>query len=84
MNDAFSNIKTVPTRDIYVGSEYRVGQVAKVVISGFPSFKEGDLIPYDAEIIVVYHDKREITIPFSERSLRHMNYVLAGDKLTFC
>lgn len=52
-----------------------------MVISGSSFFNSGDQIPYDAEIIITYHDKKEITIPFSERSLRKMNYVLAGDKL---
>lgn len=45
------------------------------------NFEKGDLIPYDAEIIITYHEKKEITIPFSERSLRKMNYVEAGDRL---
>ena len=80
-HDAFSNIKTVPIKDIYVGSEYDVGQVLKVAIGGSSSFQEGARIPYDAEIVISYHDKREITVPFSERSLRNMNYVLACNKL---
>lgn len=81
VHDAFSNIKTVPIKDVYVGSEYNVGQVVKVIIGGSSSFREGARIPYDAEIVISYHDKREITVPFSERSFRNMNYVLAGDKL---
>ena len=52
-----------------------------MIISGSSFFNSGDQISYDAEIIITYHDKKEITIPFSERSLRKMNYVLAGDKL---
>ena len=39
------------------------------------------MLPYDTEIIITYHEKKEITIPFSERSLRNMNYVEAGDRL---
>ena len=79
--DAFSNIKAVPIKDIYKGSAHSIGQVEQVVIDGSSFFREGDPIPYDAEIIITYHEKREITIPFSERSLRKENYVLAGDKL---
>ena len=79
--NAFSNIKAIPIKDVYKGSSYDVGQVEQVVISGSSFFNSGDQIPYDAEIIITYHDKKEITIPFSERSLRKMNYVLAGDKL---
>ena len=78
---AFTNIKSVLVKDIYTGSPYEVGQVEQVVIDGSGYFQEGDQIPYDADIVITYHEKREITIPFSERSLRKMNYVEAGDKL---
>lgn len=78
---AFNNIKSVSVKDIYTGSPYEVGQVEQVVIDGSGYFQEGDQIPYDADIVITYHEKREITIPFSERSLRKMNYVEAGDKL---
>lgn len=80
-NQAFSNIKKIPIKDIYVDSLYRVGQVEQIVINGSSYFCEGDQIPYDAEIILTYHVKREIVLPFSEKSLRRMNYITAGDKL---
>lgn len=41
----------------------------------------GDLIPYDAEIIITYHVKRRIMIPFSYNTLKKMNYVKAGEEL---
>lgn len=78
---AFSNVKTIPVKDIYIGSTYKVGQVEQVLINRSKFFRKGDLIPYDAEIIITYHEKKEITIPFSERSLRKMHYVTAGDRL---
>ena len=81
LNQAFVNIIKVPIKDIYVGSPYYVGQVEQVAIQGNSYFNKGDLIPYDAEIVVTYHVKREIIIPFSERSLRKLNYIVAGDKL---
>lgn len=80
-NQAFNNIKKIPIKDIYVNSSYRVGQVEQIVINGSSYFCEGDPIPYDAEIILTYHVKREIVLPFSEKSLRRMNYITAGDKL---
>ena len=78
---AFTDVKTIPVKDIYKGSTYKVGQVEQVVIGGSSYFRKGDLLPYDAEIIITYHEKKEITLPFSERSLRNMNYVEAGDHL---
>jgi predicted RNA-binding Zn-ribbon protein involved in translation (DUF1610 family) len=80
-NLAFNNIKTIPIKDIYVDSSYKIGQVEQIVISGSSYFVEDDMIPYDAEIFVTYHVKREIIIPFSERRLRKLNYVEAGDEL---
>ena len=80
-DSAFSDIKTIPIKDIYKGSTYKVGQVEQIVIGGSSYFRKGDFIPYDAEIIITYHEKKEITIPFSERSLRKMNYVEAGERL---
>ncbi len=80
-NQGFNDIKTIPVKDIYKGSSYSVGEVEQVVINGSSYFNEQDQIPYDAEIIITYHEKKEITIPFSERSLRKMNYVTAGDRL---
>lgn len=79
-NQAFNNIKIVPIKDIYVGSPYSTGQVEHVVIQGNSHFGKGEQIPYDAEIVVTYHEKREITIPFSERMLWKTNYISAGDK----
>lgn len=81
VNQAFNNIKKVPIKDVYVDSPYSVGQVEQVVIQGSSYFNKGDSISYDAEIVITYHVKREITIPFTERSLRKLNYVDVGDKL---
>lgn len=80
-NQAFNNIEKIPIKDIYVGSPHFVGQVEQVVIQGNSFFQECDLIPYDAEIIITYHVKREISIPLSYNTLRKMNYVVAGDEL---
>ena len=80
-DSAFSDIKTIPIKDIYKGSTYKVGQVEQIVIGGSSYFRKGDLLPYDAEIIITYHEKKDITLPFSERSLHNMNYVEAGDCL---
>lgn len=81
IESAFSDVKTIPIKDIYKGLVYQVGQVEQIVIGGSSYFRKGDLIPYDTEVIITYHEKKGITLPFSERSLRKMNYVEAGDCL---
>lgn len=80
-NKGFNNIKAIPVKDIYKGSCYQVGEVEQVVINRSSYFNEQDQVPYDSEIIITYHEKKEIIIPFAERSLRNMNYIAAGDNL---
>lgn len=78
-NQAFKNIKAIPIYDIYVDSEYTEGEVEQIVISGSSFFEASDYIPYDAEIIITYHAKKIILIPFSRHSLLRKNYVYVGD-----
>lgn len=80
-NRAFKNIKVVPVKDICEGSPYRVGDVAKIEIGGVSRFEASDTLPYDTDIIIAYHEKKEITIPFSARSFHKHNYVEVGDRL---
>lgn len=79
--NAFSDIKTIPINDIYTDTNYSVGEVEQVIINGSGFFQAGDEIPYDTEIIITYHVKRRITIPFSERDLRKLHYIDAGGRL---
>lgn len=72
-NRAFSNIKKISVKDIYVDSPYHEGEVEEIVVNGKVYFSKDDMIPYDAEIIITYHEKREITIPFNSRSLKKQN-----------
>ena len=73
-NKAFNNLKTISVKDIYVNSPYTDGEVEQVVIGGSSFFQSTDKIPYDTEIIITYHEKKEIAIPFSAHSLKKKNY----------
>ena len=79
-NQAFSNIKCIPVKDVYVDSAYRVEQVKQVNISGNPHFAKGDNISYDAEIVIEYHMKRKITIPFGAKTLRKTDHTEVADQ----
>ena len=74
-NKGFSNIKIIPVKDICVGSPYKEGEVEQIVIGGSSFFEASDKIAYDVEVIITYHEKKEITIPFSARSLYKKNHV---------
>ena len=80
-NRAFTNIKTIPVKDIYVNSKYTVGEVEQIVIGGSQYFEATDTVPYDAEIIIVHHQKREITVPFSSKDVYGRNYTDVADEL---
>lgn len=80
-NNAFNHIKCIPIKDIHVRSPYFVGEVEQVVINGSQYFDCGDAIPYDAEIIITYHAKKEIPFPFNARHCRKKNYLAIGDQL---
>lgn len=43
-------------------------------IDGQSTFSNQETAPYDAEIIITYHDKREILLPFSAKSLRKADH----------
>lgn len=79
--NAFTDVQMIPINDIYKGETHKIGKVERIIVGGSTYFRAGDMIPYDTEIVIMYHEKKEITIPFSERDLRKMNYIEAGDCL---
>lgn len=80
-NNAFNNIKCIPVKDIYSGSHYEVGEVEQIVVNSSQYFACDDMIPYDTEIIITYHEKKEISVPFNSRFCRKKNYAEIGNQL---
>ncbi len=70
----FKNCKTVPIKDIYDGSSKYIGEVEQVVINGQSWLAEGAMVPYDAEIIVTYHVKKEFAFPYSAREMINRDF----------
>lgn len=73
-NKAFNNIKTITSKDIYGSSPYKVGEVEQIIIGGELYFESTNKFKYDTEIVITYHEKREIKVPFSAISLHKLNY----------
>ena len=48
--------------------------MAQVVINGQSWVDEGELVPYDAEIFISYHMKKEVVFPYSSRKMLRRNY----------
>ena len=70
----FNNYKAIPVKDICDENQYFVGEVAQVVINGQSWVDEGELVPYDAEIFISYHMKKEIVLPYASRKMQRRNY----------
>ena len=70
----FNNYKTVSIRDIYVGSTKYVGEVEQVLINGQSWLAEGTMVPYDAEIIITFHVKKEFEFPYSARQMINRDF----------
>ena len=72
----FTNCEVVPIKDIYEGSDKKIGEVEQVVINGQSFFDANAMFPYKTQIIVSYHVKREIAFPISSKQACKM---ICGD-----
>ena len=70
----FNNLKTFSIKDIYPGNDYFVGEVQQVVVNGQSWIEAGTMVPYDAEILISYHVKKEFVFPYSMRLMAKKNY----------
>lgn len=61
----FTNYEAVPVKDIYEGSDKKIGEVEQVIINGQSRFDANTTFPYKSRIIISYHAKREIAFPIS-------------------
>lgn len=77
----FNNYKTVPIKDIYVGSTKYVGEVEQIVINGQSWLAEGTMVPYDAEIVITFHVKKEFEFPYSARQMIKRDFDQLASKL---
>lgn len=70
----FNNYKTVAIKDIYPGIDKFVGEVEQVVVNGQSWVEAGTMVPYDAEIVITYHLKKEFAFPYPMRLMVKRNY----------
>lgn len=68
----FTNYEAVPIKDIYEGSDKKIGEVEQVTINGQSRFDTNAMFPYKAQIIISYHAKREIAFPVSSKQICKM------------
>ena len=51
----FTNVSCVPIDDLILGFITKDGQIENVSINGVTEFKDFDMFPFDAEVIIEYH-----------------------------
>lgn len=74
MEAGFNNVKSIPIKDIYVDSHKNVGEVEQIVINGQSLLSNGTMVPFDAEIILTFHVKKEFVFPYSGRQMVKRNF----------
>lgn len=72
-DNGFNNICKKALEDIYMTEEDKQWLVDDITINGAKNFKETDMYPYDSTIVISYHSKRKINIPFSAKQVRKKN-----------
>lgn len=63
----FININTKPLFDLYIESKETVGSIENIYINQVPGFKEDEEVHFDAEIMIEYHMKRKMILPYSSK-----------------
>lgn len=79
--NGFTNIQEICVKDVYVDNKYTIGEVEQVLVDGRANFKQGEMVPYDAKILVIYHLKKEISFPYSPRQVKKKNHEVLSKEL---
>lgn len=79
--NGFKNIKAIPIKDIGEDSEKFVFEVEQIVINGVSFFEIGDHFMETSEIIITYHEKKEIHFFFPMKFFKKKSYITVGDHL---
>lgn len=58
-----------------------MGEVEQVVVDGQSWVEAGEPVPYDAEIIITFHPKKEFAFPYSKRMMLNMGYKTLANEL---
>lgn len=80
-SNGFNNIKSIPIKDVGQKSKKYIFEVEQVVINGISFFEIGDLFAESSTVIITYHAKQEITVPYSLNYFKKKNYITVGKQL---
>lgn len=80
--EGFSNIKLNPIYDVYIESESKPGEVCRIHTNDNVTVEKDMMLKYDEEIVVEYHEKIRLKVPFSSSKFKNINYFEAMNILT--
>jgi hypothetical protein len=80
-NNGFSNIHSKPIKDVTQDCDKYPFEVESVFVNGTSFLKAENSYAENAEIVITYHEKQEITIPYAMKYFRKKNYIMVGDQL---
>ena len=80
-SNSFKNIKSIPIKDVGQKSKKYLFEVEQVVINGISFFEIGDLFTENSTVIITYHAKLEIKVPYSLNYFKKKNYITVGKQL---
>lgn len=73
--NGFKNIKSVPIYDVNYHNNKYLFEVEQIIIGGTGFFRRGDSFPDTAEVIITYHDKQHIIMPFTEVDFKNTDHI---------
>ena len=76
----FKNITTCSQKDVGKESNHYIYEVDHITIDDETRIRKGAKLPSNSEIIIYYHDKQKIKMPYSAKHYRRKNYVTVGDE----
>lgn len=79
--NGFTNVKSIPINDVGEDSNYFIFEVSQIMIDGSSSHTSGACFAESCEVIINYHAKLEISVPYSARQCKNSNYLEVGDEL---
>ncbi len=72
-NQGFKKIHLKSKKDVYINSGFSDGEVESVSINGKTTISSKEMYSYNSDIVITYHEKMEIEIPFSNKKI-HKKY----------
>ena len=79
--NGFKYVQAVPIKDIDRNSNKFIYEVEAVAVSGSGGIAKGDILLENEAVVMTYHAKKEIEIPYSAKFFKRRNYIEVKEEL---